>query len=133
MKLEAFAAKGRTRDLNLPIKIEEKNGLYELKTTQMVKRILDLIDEIPRYDLAYSFQEILSQGLAEMAFRTANSEGINTIAFSGGVANNHMITKTIREKIEANGLRFIRHKRVPAGDGGISLGQAVIASFIESK
>jgi hydrogenase maturation protein HypF len=68
-----------------------------------------------------------------MAFRTANSEGINTIAFSGGVANNHMITKTIREKIEANGLRFIRHKRVPAGDGGISLGQAVIASFIESK
>jgi hydrogenase maturation protein HypF len=133
MKLEAFAAKGRTRDLKLPMEIEFKNGLLELKTTQMVKGILDLVDEIPRYDLAYLFQDILSKGLAEMAVGTANSEGIKTVAFSGGVANNHMITKTIREKVEANGLRFIRHKRVPAGDGGISLGQAVTASFIESK
>jgi hydrogenase maturation protein HypF len=133
MKLEAFAAKGKLRNLNLPIEIEEKNGLSELKTTNMVKGILDLVNEIPRYDLAYAFQDILSQGLAEMAVRTANLEGINTVAFSGGVANNHMITETIRKKIEANGLRFIRHKRVPAGDGGISLGQAVTASFIESK
>ena len=70
--------------------------------------------------------------MAEMAVRAALSEGINTVAFSGGVANNHMITETIRRRIEKQGLRFLRHRKVPAGDGGISLGQAVVAALRES-
>ena len=78
------------------------------------------------------FQMALSMGLAEMAVRTAQAEGIETVAFSGGVANNHMITETIRRRIDANGLRFLRHRRVPAGDGGTSLGQAVAAAFRDS-
>jgi hydrogenase maturation protein HypF len=67
-----------------------------------------------------------------MAVRAAQSEGIRTVAFSGGVANNHMITETIRRRVEVTGLRFLRHRRVPAGDGGVSLGQAVVASLRES-
>jgi hydrogenase maturation protein HypF len=93
---------------------------------------LDLIGNHKKTDLAYGFQMALSVGLAEMAVRTAQSEGIETVAFSGGVANNHMITETIRRRIDANGLRFLRHRRVPAGDGGTSLGQAVAAAFRDS-
>ena len=104
-----------------------------MKTTQMVISVLDLMGETPRTDLAYGFQAALSEGLAEMAVRTAQSEGIRTVAFSGGVANNHMITETIRRRVEVNGLRFLRHMRVPAGDGGVSLGQAVVASIRESE
>ena len=98
----------------------------------MVKGVLDLLGETPRADLAYGFQATLSEGLAEMAVETALSEGIKTVAFSGGVANNHMITETIRRRVEAQGLRFLRHRRVPAGDGGVSLGQAVAAAIRES-
>jgi hydrogenase maturation protein HypF len=68
-----------------------------------------------------------------MAVRAAQSEGIKTVAFSGGVANNHMITETIRRRVEANELRFLRHRRIPAGDGGVSLGQALVASLRELK
>jgi hydrogenase maturation protein HypF len=110
----------------------EKGGLLVLKTTQMVKGVLDLSGETSKADLAYRFQADLSEGLAKMAVRAALSEEIKTVAFSGGVANNHMITKTIRERVEAHGLKFLRHRKVSAGDGGISLGQAVIAALRES-
>jgi hydrogenase maturation protein HypF len=133
MKLEAFAARGSPGAVSLPIEIEERQGSLVLKTTQMIRCVLDLLGENPRTDLAYGFQAALSEGLAEMAVRTAQSEGIRTVAFSGGVANNHMITETIRRRVEVNGLRFLRHRRVPAGDGGISLGQAVVASLRESE
>ena len=132
MKLEASAAQGKPGSTSLPVDIEEKGGSLVLKTTQMVKGTLDLLGEVTRADLAYGFQAALSEGLAEMAVRTAQSEGINTVAFTGGVANNHMITETIRRRVEKHGLRFLRHRKVPAGDGGISLGQAVVAALRES-
>jgi hydrogenase maturation protein HypF len=133
MKLEAFATRGNLGKVSLPVEIDDKQGSQVLKTTQMVEGVLDLMGETPRTDLAYGFQSALSDGLAEMAVGTAQSEGIKTVVFSGGVANNHMITETIRRRVEANGLRFLRHRRVPAGDGGVSLGQAVIASLRESE
>jgi hydrogenase maturation protein HypF len=131
MKLEALATRGRSGNVNLPVEIEEKGGQRMLKTTQMVKGVLGLLDKTPRTDIAFGFQSALSEGLAEMAIRTAQSEGINTVAFSGGVTNNHMITKTIRRIVEDQGLRFLRHRRVPGGDGGVSLGQAVVAALRE--
>jgi len=132
MKLEAFAAQGSPGAVSLPVDIVEESGVQVLATTQMVKGVLDSMGEASKTDLAYAFQLSLSEGLAEMAVKAAQSEGIKTIAFSGGVANNHMITETIRRRVEANGLRFLRHRRVPAGDGGISLGQAVVAALKES-
>jgi hydrogenase maturation protein HypF len=133
MKLEAFAAQGSPGAVSLPVEIVEKNGTLKLKTTQMVKDILDRRSQAPRADLAYAFQKALSRGLAEMAVRVAESEGVKTVAFSGGVANNNMITGSIRRRVEARGMRFIRHRRVPAGDGGVSLGQSVVASLRESE
>jgi hydrogenase maturation protein HypF len=133
MKLEAFAAGGNPRGVNLPVEIVDKQGSWVLETTQMVKGVLDLMGETPRKDLAYGFQAALSEGLAEIAVRTAQSEGIRVVVFSGGVANNHMITEAIRRRVEADSLRFLRHRRVPAGDGGVSLGQAVVAALWESE
>ena len=132
MKLEAFAARGSPGKVSLSFEIVENGGSKVLKTTQMVKSVLDLIGNHKKTDLAYGFQAALSEGLAEMAVRIAITEGLKTVAFSGGVANNNMITETIRRRVEAHGLRFLRHKKVPASDGGISLGQAVVAALRES-
>ena len=35
----------------------------------------------------------------------------------------------MRETVESAGLRFFVHEAVPAGDGGVSFGQAVVAGF----
>ena len=129
MTLEATAAKGSRRSFRLPLEIEDEGGMLVLKTSQMVRRLLELRSRYGKEDLAYAFQETLAEGLAEMALRVAEDQGLRMIGFTGGVAYNDMMTRVIRERVEKGGCRFLYHQKVPCGDGGISLGQAVVASF----
>ena len=81
-------------------------------------------------DLALSAQSYLARSLAELAVECAISEGIEAVGFTGGVACNSYIINTIKQKVEKSGLYFLSHDRVPPGDGGVSLGQAIAATNI---
>jgi len=79
-------------------------------------------------DLAYSAHVYLAEGLASLAIEQAQKEGTKNVGFTGGAACNQILAATIRESVEAAGLTFYVHEQVPAGDGGVSFGQAVVAS-----
>jgi len=127
MKLEALATRGRLCG-GLPIDVERDGGDLVFMTSKMVGVLLTMRARYRREDLAYTFQQALADGLAEMAVTVATEQGIDAIGFTGGVANNDMITRAIHRKVDEGGLRFIRHRQVPCGDGGLSLGQAAVAS-----
>jgi len=52
---------------------------------------------------------------------------VNTVALSGGVFQNALLTTLVRERLERAGFRVLCHSLVPPNDGGIALGQAVVA------
>jgi len=54
--------------------------------------------------------------------------GLDTVALSGGVFQNLLLLGRTVTRLEARGFRVLVHSRVPCNDGGISLGQAVIAA-----
>jgi hydrogenase maturation protein HypF len=54
--------------------------------------------------------------------------GLGTVALSGGVFQNMLLFEQAAERLEARGFRVLTHSRVPCNDGGISLGQAVVAA-----
>ncbi len=54
--------------------------------------------------------------------------GLATVALSGGVFQNMLLLHATAARLEARGFRVLTHSRVPCNDGGISLGQAVIAA-----
>jgi hydrogenase maturation protein HypF len=54
--------------------------------------------------------------------------GLDTVALSGGVFQNMLLLHVTAARLEARGFRVLTHSRVPCNDGGISLGQAVIAA-----
>jgi hydrogenase maturation protein HypF len=54
--------------------------------------------------------------------------GLSTVALSGGVFQNLLLTERVVARLAARGFRILVHHRVPCNDGGISLGQAVIAA-----
>jgi hydrogenase maturation protein HypF len=56
------------------------------------------------------------------------SSGLGTVALSGGVFQNLLLLGTVTGLLEAAGFRVLTHSRVPPNDGGISLGQAVVAA-----
>jgi hydrogenase maturation protein HypF len=53
--------------------------------------------------------------------------GLPAVALSGGVFQNLLLTRAVITRLEADGFRTLTHRRVPCNDGGISLGQAVVA------
>jgi hydrogenase maturation protein HypF len=124
MKLEAVATKGKDALKTEPI-IEGNI----LKTTEMLVEIFENKGRKSAEDLAYSAHAYLAKGLAQLAIEKAQESGIKTVGFSGGTACNEILTKIMRETVEIAGLRFLVHKAVPPGDGGLSFGQAVVGGF----
>ena len=53
---------------------------------------------------------------------------VSTVALSGGVLQNRVLLEQLVGRLEALGLRVLAHAQVPANDGGLALGQAVIAA-----
>jgi hydrogenase maturation protein HypF len=58
---------------------------------------------------------------------TRERSGLGTVALSGGVFQNQLLLRGAVRRLEARGFRVLVHSRVPCNDGGISLGQAVVA------
>ena len=53
---------------------------------------------------------------------------LNRVALSGGVFQNMLLLRKTSELLSKDGFEVFTHSRVPANDGGISLGQAAIAN-----
>lgn len=124
MKLESAALKGKDM-LNLAPRFNGK----VLDTTFLVHEIFTDKDSFSVADLACSAQSYLAKGLAQLAVKEAERLSVKHIGFSGGVAYNEYITATIKRIVEREGFKFLVHKKIPAGDGGTSFGQAIVASF----
>jgi len=54
--------------------------------------------------------------------------GLTTVALSGGVFQNLLLARAAAGRLESRGFSVLVHSRVPCNDGGISLGQAVVAA-----
>ena len=126
MKLESAALKGKDA-LNLKPII---NGNV-LDTTQMLHAIFENIGKISTADLAYSAHAYLAKGLSSLAVEKAWEHGVKNVGFSGGAACNQILAEIMRRTVEAAGLKFLVHEAIPAGDGGVSFGQAVVGGFFE--
>jgi len=67
--------------------------------------------------------DLIVQGCRALRERS----GLGTVALSGGVFQNVLLLGRAIDRLEASGFRVLRHRQVPPNDGGISLGQAVVA------
>jgi hydrogenase maturation protein HypF len=124
MKLESAALNGKDV-LNLAPEFKGN----AVNTALLVHEIFDQRGKHSVADLACSAQSYLAKGLAKLAVEEAERLKVDFIGFSGGVAHNEHITVTIRRIVEENGFKFLVHDQVPPGDGGISFGQVIVASF----
>jgi len=53
------------------------------------------------------------------------------VALSGGVFQNRLLTELCEAGLESEGFSVLTHSLVPANDGGLSLGQAVVAGYTQ--
>ena len=90
--------------------------------------VRDAIAERSVAEISACFHNTLSAAIVEVCCRIRKSDGLARVCLSGGVFQNHLLLGVTALKLRRLGFGVFLHAMVPANDGGISLGQAVIAN-----
>jgi hydrogenase maturation protein HypF len=91
----------------------------------------DMEKGIPRSAISAKFHNGLVNVAVTLCKKIRESGGPEKTVLSGGVFQNRLLSEKMGSALEENGFTVLVHRQVPCNDGGLSLGQAVIANFID--
>jgi hydrogenase maturation protein HypF len=109
--------------------IVEENGLLVMDVSSLIKQLV--LRKFSGHDikeLALLFHKAVAAMLSELIIVKVKENGIDRAVLSGGCFINSILSSLVRKKLEDNNVKVYTHRQVPAGDGGIALGQALCAS-----
>ena len=125
--LEEAALKSSTAK-SLPLSIEGDRFDWR----EAIREIVRLKEGgIPVEEIARRFHNWVVELSVMGAEFVREKKGIETLALSGGVFQNRLLTETLTKTLEERGFKILTHQVVPPNDGGISLGQAVYGGLVE--
>jgi len=113
-----------------PFGIEESEEGIVIRLRELFEALLtDLGDGVSVGKMAYRFHVTVAEMMRVVCERIARETGLRTVALSGGCFQNRLLLALVVPRLRDAGFRVLLHRQVPCNDGGISLGQAVIAHF----
>jgi len=77
--------------------------------------------------MARRFHDTLAAATADVCAAIRRGCGMERVVLSGGVFQNRLLTERLHELLTSRGFTVFTHRLVPPNDGGLALGQAVIA------
>jgi len=113
-----------------PYRIVEDEGIRVVRLRDLLSAVIeDLQQGISNGRISVKFHNTVAQMTNEMCHLIADETGIRQVALSGGVFQNRLLLRKTVSLLESSGFQVFTHRQVPCNDGGVSLGQAVIANF----
>jgi len=113
-----------------PYRIVEDEGMRIVRLRDLLSAVIeDLRQGISKGRISVKFHNTVAQMINEMCQLIADETGVSQVALSGGVFQNRLLLRKTVSLLEDSGFQVFTHRQVPCNDGGISLGQAVIANF----
>jgi hydrogenase maturation protein HypF len=83
--------------------------------------------------MAAKFHNTLVSVITEICLRLRKAEGVNRVCLSGGTFQNLYLLERAVPRLRQCSFEAFVNAKVPANDGGISLGQAVIANAVSER
>jgi len=125
MRLQAAAAEGIDDCYAFEIR---STGPFVIDLRPMVADLCsDLGAAVETPVISARFHNTVVSFLLVAAIRAREETALNSVAISGGCFANRYVTTRLTEALGARGFEVLTHRRIPCNDGGIALGQAVIA------
>jgi hydrogenase maturation protein HypF len=110
-------------------RLDERDGMIAIQGTDLIMAAADdLSAGIGRPVIAARFHNAIADLIAATCAALRERTGLVTVALSGGVFQNVLLLGDVVGQLETRGFTVLTHSRVPCNDGGISLGQAVVAA-----
>ncbi len=115
---------------------EAEDGIYSfglnqdrVETRTMLEALVkDVMGGVSPSKISAKFHNGLANMAREACRKIKSETGINEVALSGGVWQNMTLLQKTVQLLEADGFKIYIHHEVPTNDGGLSLGQAMIAA-----
>jgi hydrogenase maturation protein HypF len=105
-------------------------GLTKPIVTGLVR---DLQKGVPVAEISGKFHRTLIHMFSNICTVVGKEAKLNRVVLSGGVFQNALLLTGLTRALEKNGFQVFAHHLVPANDGGISLGQAIVAAMISGR
>jgi len=113
-----------------PFSIVEEQGVKVVKLGELISAVVqDSRERVSLSVVSIKFHRTMAQIIVSMCNIIAREKGINRVALSGGVFQNRLLLRLAVPALHKEGFTVLTHRLVPCNDGGVSLGQAVVANF----
>jgi hydrogenase maturation protein HypF len=112
-----------------PLEIVEESGQLIFSTRRLFFELLDDLEKSTATGIISArFHLGLIGALAEATETLRQRTRLERVCLSGGAFNNRFLLEQLQARLCAAGFQVFTHAQVPAGDGGLSLGQALVAA-----
>jgi hydrogenase maturation protein HypF len=136
IELEMLATKWRSESSRgeeqsiYPFDVETGGDPAIIRLRSLIEAIqADLAFGLSAAEIGWRFHQTMAALIAAVCQRIAGETGLHTVALSGGCFQNRLLLALTVPRLERAGFHVLFHRQVPCNDGGISLGQAVLAHF----
>ena len=117
----------------LPYHLSDENGVLLADLAPCIRELHTLREQNDVQVLAARFHSTVSHMILDICKRLREQYGIDDVALSGGVFFNRLLLEETIPLLERDGFAVYSNECVPAGDGGLSLGQAYIGLMAKSR
>ncbi|MGD9058408.1 MAG: carbamoyltransferase HypF [Desulfobacterales bacterium] len=90
--------------------------------------VQDIQNGMSPADISIKFHQTLIVLFGEICGTVRRDHDLNRVVLSGGCFQNSLLLKGLIGQLEAHHFEVYAHQQVPANDGGIALGQAMVAA-----
>ena len=117
-----------------PWEIIEENGVHIIQPPAIINGVVDdVIKGSSRERISRRFHLTLMEVLTQVCKTIREESGTGKVVLGGGVFQNRTLLAGMEERLQKEGFQVYSKALVPSNDGGIALGQAVAAHYMNKK
>lgn len=129
IELEMAMAASGEEGAPYPVTLVAENARWIISTRPLFAA---LVEDLARNDsvgiISRRFHNGLVEGFVQLAVKLRKKSDLNRVCLSGGTFHNIYLSGRLEARLREAGFEVFTQREVPSGDGGLSLGQALVAA-----